>query len=179
MAAAQRDYYEILGVARDADAKAIKDAFRELALKYHPDRNKSPEAEARFKEIAEAYAVLSDPKKRAEYDARGFSAVEGFTPEDLFGGIDFGDIFGDLGFGLDFGLGAGGCSTACSATGADLRAGRTCRWSSPSRSRRFCTAASGRCATRGPRSAAAAGEAAPNRERRRAPARPAAARARR
>lgn len=108
MATAQRDYYEVLGIARDADAKAIKDAFRTLALKYHPDRNKSPDAEARFKEIAEAYAVLSDPRKRAEYDARGFAGVAGFTPEDLFGGIDFEDIFRDLGFGLDFGFGAGG-----------------------------------------------------------------------
>lgn len=108
MATVQRDYYEVLGVPRDADAKAIKDAFRRLALKYHPDRNKSPDAEARFKEIAEAYAVLSDPKKRAEYDARGFAGVAGFSPEDLFGGADFEDIFRDLGFGLDFGFGAGG-----------------------------------------------------------------------
>lgn len=100
---APRDYYEVLGVARDADARRIKDAFRELALKYHPDRNKSPEAEERFKEIAEAYAVLSDPKKRAEYDARGFAGVAGYSAEDLFGGIDFGDLFRDLGFGLDLG----------------------------------------------------------------------------
>lgn len=98
---AQRDYYEVLGVARDAEQKAIKDAFRNLALKYHPDRNKEPGAEERFKEIAEAYAVLSDPKKRAEYDARGFAGVEGFSKEDLFGGIDFEDIFGGLNF--DFG----------------------------------------------------------------------------
>jgi molecular chaperone DnaJ len=104
----QRDYYEVLGVPRDADAAAIKDAFRRLALKYHPDRNKSLDAGERFKEIAEAYAVLSDPKKRADYDARGFAGVAGFTPEDLFGGIDFGDIFGDAGLGLDFGLGGGG-----------------------------------------------------------------------
>ena len=102
---AQRDYYEVLGVPRDAAAKAIKDAFRKLALKYHPDRNKEPGAEERFKEIAEAYAVLSDPKKRAEYDARGHAGVAGFSPEDLFGGIDFEDLFGGLGF--DFGLGGG------------------------------------------------------------------------
>lgn len=102
---AQRDYYEVLGVARDADAKAIKDAFRQLALQYHPDRNKAPGAEDKFKEIAEAYAVLSDPKKRADYDARGFAGVAGFTPEDLFGGIDFGDIFGGHDFGFDFGGG--------------------------------------------------------------------------
>lgn len=103
MAGPQRDYYEVLGVPRDADDKRIKDAFRELALKYHPDRNKSPGAEERFKEIAEAYAVLSDPKKRAEYDARGFAGVAGYSSEDLFGGIDFGDLFRDLGFGLDLG----------------------------------------------------------------------------
>ncbi len=90
----------MLGVRRDADEKAIKDAFRELALRYHPDRNKEPDAEERFKEIAEAYAVLSDPKKRAEYDNRGFAGVSGFSSEDLFGGVDFGDIFGrDFGFG--------------------------------------------------------------------------------
>lgn len=106
MVTEQRDYYEVLGVSRDADAKAIKDAFRELALKYHPDRNKSPDAEARFKEIAEAYAIISDPKKRADYDARGFAGVAGFSTEDLFSGIDFGDIFGgmsDIG-----GMGGGG-----------------------------------------------------------------------
>jgi molecular chaperone DnaJ len=94
----------VLGVAKNADQKAIKDAFRNLALKYHPDRNKEAGAEERFKEIAEAYAVLSDPKKRAEYDARGFAAVEGFSQEDLFGGINFEDIFGGLN--LDFGGGS-------------------------------------------------------------------------
>lgn len=101
--AAQRDYYEVLGVPRNADAKAIKDAFRSLALKYHPDRNKEPGAEERFKEIGEAYAVLSDPKKRASYDTGGFAGVAGFSPEDLFAGINFGDIFG----GADFGFGRG------------------------------------------------------------------------
>src|SRR5512135_1695402 len=95
MSDTKRDYYEVLGVACDANEKAIKDAFRELALKYHPDRNKDPGATERFKEIAEAYAVLSDPKKRAEYDNRGFAGVSGFTPEDLFGGINFEDIFGN------------------------------------------------------------------------------------
>lgn len=93
----------MLGVAKDADQKAIKDAFRNLAMKYHPDRNKEPGAEERFKEIAEAYAILSDPKKRGEYDARGFAGVEGFSQEDLFGGINFDDIFGGLNF--DFGGG--------------------------------------------------------------------------
>lgn len=94
----------MLGVARDADQKAIKDTFRSLALKYHPDRNKEPGAEERFKEIAEAYAVLSDPKKRQEYDSRGFAGVAGFSREDLFGGINFEDIFGGLNF--DFGGGS-------------------------------------------------------------------------
>ncbi len=90
----------MLGVPRDAEQAAVKDAFRRLALRYHPDRNKEPGAEERFKEIAEAYAVLSDPKKRKEYDTAGFAGVAGFTPEDLFGGIDFGDIFGGLGLDL-------------------------------------------------------------------------------
>jgi molecular chaperone DnaJ len=94
----------VLGVAKGAEQKAIRDAFRNLALKYHPDRNKEADAEERFKEIAEAYAVLSDPKKRAEYDARGFAGVQGFSQEDLFGGINFEDIFGGLNF--DFGGGS-------------------------------------------------------------------------
>ncbi len=99
------DYYEVLGVARDADQKAIKDAFRQLALKYHPDRNKEPGAEERFKEIAEAYAVLNDPQKRAAYDAGGHAGVAGFSPEDLFGHLDLGDIFGPDVFGFGFGGG--------------------------------------------------------------------------
>jgi molecular chaperone DnaJ len=74
-------------------------------MKYHPDRSKEPDAEAKFKEIAEAYGILSDPKKRAQYDSRGFAGVEDFDVEDLFSNIDFGDIFGDMGFG--FGGGAG------------------------------------------------------------------------
>ena len=104
MATTQRDYYEVLGIARDADQKAIKDAFRQLALKYHPDRNKAPDAEEKFKEIAEAYAILSAPEKRAKYDSGGFEGVADFSAEDLFSGINFGDIFG----GVDFGFGGGG-----------------------------------------------------------------------
>jgi len=108
--ATQRDYYEILGVEKNADLKTIKNAFRKLALKYHPDRNKSADAEERFKEIAKAYGVLSDKKKRAQYDARGFSGVENYSYEDLFGGMDLGDIFGGLGgeSGLTSGFGGGG-----------------------------------------------------------------------
>lgn len=98
MPEAQRDYYEVLGVARNADEKQIKEAFRRLALQYHPDRNKAPDAEARFKEIAVAYAVLSDPEKRASYDRQGFSGVSGFTAEDLFGGAHFDDLFDMAGF---------------------------------------------------------------------------------
>jgi molecular chaperone DnaJ len=100
MADARRDYYEVLGVPRDADAKTIKDAFRRLALQYHPDRSREPGAEERFKEIAEAYGALSDPKRRADYDAGGFAGVAGFTPEDLFARMDLRDVFGGLGFDL-------------------------------------------------------------------------------
>jgi molecular chaperone DnaJ len=105
MSTQQRDYYEVLGVARDADERAIKDAFRQLALRYHPDRNKEPDAEERFKEIAEAYAVLSDPKKRADYDTGGFAGVAGFSPEDLFGHLNFEDLFDGFDLG---GFGGGG-----------------------------------------------------------------------
>jgi len=109
MVTTQQDYYEVLGVARDADQSAIKDSFRQLAMKYHPDRNKSPDAEEKFKKIAEAYAILSDPKKRAQYDTGGFAGVADFSAEDLFGGIDFGDLFGDMGFGFNVaGSGGGG-----------------------------------------------------------------------
>lgn len=101
--ATKRDYYEVLGVPREADGKAITDAFRRLAFKFHPDRNKDPDAEDRFKEIAEAYGVLSEPNKRAAYDAGGFSGLKGLRPEDLYGGIDFDTLFGGLGF--DFGGG--------------------------------------------------------------------------
>jgi molecular chaperone DnaJ len=109
MATAQRDYYEVLGVKRDADEKAIKDAFRRLALQYHPDRNKEPGAEEKFKEIAAAYAVLSDPKKRQAYDSYGFEGVSGFSQEDLFRTINFADLFSGLNFDFgDMGFGQGG-----------------------------------------------------------------------
>ncbi len=94
----------MLGIAKDADQKAIKDAFRSLAMKYHPDRNKEPEAEARFKEIAEAYAVLSDQKKRADYDAQGFAGVGDVSQQDIYSNINFEDIFEGLNFG--FGMGS-------------------------------------------------------------------------
>jgi molecular chaperone DnaJ len=99
----KRDYYEILGVPRNASKEEIKRAYRRLALKYHPDRNKSPDAEEKFKEISEAYGVLSDDTKRAQYDRWGHAGIEGrYSPEDIFRTINFEDIFGDLGF--DFGF---------------------------------------------------------------------------
>lgn len=95
-----KDYYKILGVSRDASKEEIKRAYRRLALKYHPDRNKSPDAEERFKEISEAYAVLSDDEKRRQYDMFGHEGIGArYRPEDLFRDIDFEDIFRDLGFG--------------------------------------------------------------------------------
>ena len=102
-----KDYYEILGVPRNATLDEIKKAYRELALKYHPDRNKSKEAEEKFKEINEAYAVLSDPEKRKQYDMYGPAGFgQRYSEEDIFRGFNFEDIFRDLGinFGFDFGF---------------------------------------------------------------------------
>lgn len=113
--AEKRDYYEVLGVDKNADDATIKKAYRQLAKKYHPDANPgNKEAEEKFKEAGEAYAVLSDPKKRAAYDQYGHAAFDpnsaagqasGFGGFD-FGGMDFTDIFSDL-FGGAFGGGGG------------------------------------------------------------------------
>lgn len=103
--AAKRDYYEVLGVPRDASVGDIKKAYRALAIKYHPDRNPDdPSAEERFKEASEAYAVLSDADKRARYDQFGHQAVgeQGFSGFDPGAFGDFADILGDL-FGFGFG----------------------------------------------------------------------------
>ena len=84
------DYYELLEVSRDADAKTIKKAYRKMAMQYHPDRNSAPEAEAKFKELSEAYEVLSDESKRSIYDQYGHEGLknqgfDGFSgAEDLF-----------------------------------------------------------------------------------------------
>ncbi len=108
MAEQKRDYYEVLGVDKNADEAAIKKAYRVLAKKYHPDMNPGDaEAEKKFKEASEAYAILSDPEKRRQYDQYGHAAFEngggagGFGGFD-FNGADFGDIFGDI-FGDLFG----------------------------------------------------------------------------
>ncbi|MDH5794525.1 MAG: molecular chaperone DnaJ [Candidatus Bathyarchaeota archaeon] len=96
----KRDYYEVLGVQKDVSKEDIRKAYRKLALKYHPDRNKSPDASERFKEISEAYAVLSDDEKRRQYDQLGLDGISGrYTWDDIFRGADFDSIFRDLGFG--------------------------------------------------------------------------------
>ncbi|MEM4245703.1 MAG: molecular chaperone DnaJ [Candidatus Bathyarchaeia archaeon] len=98
---AKRDYYEVLGVSRNATKEEIKNAYRKLALQYHPDRNKSPDAEEKFKEISEAYAVLSDDEKRQQYDSFGHEGIGArYSYDDIFRGVDFSDIFRDLGFGF-------------------------------------------------------------------------------
>ncbi|MCC6624916.1 MAG: molecular chaperone DnaJ [Deltaproteobacteria bacterium] len=119
----KRDYYEVLGVGRDADANALKSAYRKLAMKYHPDRNQNDaEAEAKFKEVSEAYSVLSDDDKRQRYDRFGHQGLEGGGGgggpagfEDIF--QHFGDIFGDI-----FGGGRpGGGGRQARGRGADIQ----------------------------------------------------------
>lgn len=96
----KRDYYDVLGVQKSAGKDEIKGAYRKLALQYHPDRNKDPGAAEKFKEISEAYAVLSDDEKRGEYDQFGRAGVyQKYNQEDLFRGADFDSIFRDLGIG--------------------------------------------------------------------------------
>jgi molecular chaperone DnaJ len=117
---AKRDYYEVLGVPRNAGSEELKKAYRRLALQYHPDRNPDdPEAEDKFKEASEAYAVLADAEKRARYDRFGHQGVggagEGFPGMDFQGFADiFGDLFGDL-------FGARGGRRTRGQRGADLR----------------------------------------------------------
>lgn len=124
----KRDYYEVLGVDRSADQAAIKKAYRNLAMKHHPDKNPGDSlASDNMKEINEAYAVLSDERKRGIYDNYGHAGLEGLSPEDIFGGVDFGGLFGDLGFGFGDGLFGGLFGRGASGRrsrprrGADLR----------------------------------------------------------
>src|SRR5260370_16547595 len=94
----KRDYYDVLGVPKGAGKDEIKSAYRKLALQYHPDRNKAPEATERFKEISEAYAILSDDEKRNQYDQFGRAAIyERYNAEDIFQGADFDSICADIG----------------------------------------------------------------------------------
>lgn len=98
-----KDYYAVLGVPKDATNEVIKKAYRKLALKFHPDKNPGDKkAEEHFKEITEAYAVLSDPEKRRQYDQFGQSGFhQRFTQEDIYRNFDVGDIFREFGFGTD------------------------------------------------------------------------------
>lgn len=127
MAEQKRDYYEVLGVDKNADEAAIKKAYRVLAKKYHPDMNPGDkDAEQKFKEASEAYAILSDPEKRRQYDQFGHAAFEGGAGgAGGFGGFDFnsadfGDIFGDI-FGDLFGGGRRGGRSSGPMKGANLR----------------------------------------------------------
>ena len=104
---AKRDYYEILGIDKNADEATIKRAYRNLAMKYHPDKNPGDaQAVEKMKEINEAYAVLCDRHKRQLYDTYGHAGLEGYTTADIFRGIDFASLFREFGlgdFGFDFG----------------------------------------------------------------------------
>lgn len=128
MAEAKRDYYEVLGVPKDADAAALKKAYRALAKKYHPDSNPGDaEAEKKFKEASEAYAVLSDAEKRRQYDQYGHAAFDGAAGGAGgfdFNGADFSDIFGDI-FGDLFGGGRRSSSRSNTGPmkGANVRKG--------------------------------------------------------
>lgn len=127
---AKRDYYEVLGIGKDASEDEIKKAYRKIAIKYHPDRNPGDkDAEEKFKEAAEAYDVLHDPQKRQQYDQfgfngptgnggfGGFSEAGGFSMDDIFS--MFGDVFGGRGF--SSGFGGGGQRRPAQHRGSDLR----------------------------------------------------------
>ncbi|HVX93053.1 MAG TPA: molecular chaperone DnaJ [Candidatus Dojkabacteria bacterium] len=135
----KRDYYEVLGIKKDASEKEIKKAYRKLAKQYHPDVNKEPDAETKFKEVQEAYEVISDPSKRQAYDQYGHAATEGFGAggagfegfsgfNGFNGAMDMGDIFsqffgGDMGNmgGFDFGFGGNQQRRSREDRGSDVR----------------------------------------------------------
>ena len=127
---AKRDYYEVLGVDKNASEEDIKKAYRKIAIKYHPDRNPgSKEAEEKFKEAAEAYDVLHDPQKRQQYDQFGFDGPNmggfggfssgGFSMDDIFS--MFGDVFGGRGGFSGFSGFGGGSRQPAQHRGSDLR----------------------------------------------------------
>lgn len=134
--ATKRDYYEILGVKKNATLDEIKKAYRESALRYHPDRvphEQKKEAEEKFKEISEAYAVLSDSNKRALYDQYGHAGIDQrYAQEDIFRGADFSSVFEGL---SDFGLGGGLFDEIFSDLGFDIFGTRTSSRTSGSRRR--------------------------------------------
>ena len=128
----KKDYYEILGIEKNASKADIKKAYRKLALKYHPDKNPNKDAAEKFKEISEAYAVLYDDEKRQLYDSYGHSGIDQqYSQEDIFRGADFGDIFSNMGFDFNindifarfFGQGMGGFNQRgyTNQRGSDLR----------------------------------------------------------
>lgn len=132
----KRDYYEILGIKKDASLEEVKKAYREAALRYHPDRvpaEQKKEAEEKFKEISEAYAVLSDANKRALYDQYGHSGIDQkYAYEDIFKGADFSSVFQDLG---SSGFGGGLFEEIFSDLGFDIFGGRGSHSSAGSRRR--------------------------------------------
>lgn len=125
---AKRDYYEVLGLDKSSAPDEIKSQYRKLALKFHPDRNKTAEAAEHFKEISEAYAVLSDAEKRKVYDQYGHAGVDGkYSNEDIFGGAggNFSDIFSEIfgssgGRGFSFDMFGGGFGGQARQRGSDL-----------------------------------------------------------
>jgi len=126
----KRDYYDILGVKKDAKKNEIKKSYRKLAMQYHPDKNKSAEAEEKFKEISEAYGVIGDKDKRKQYDLYGHAGIDSrYSQEDIFRNINLDDIFrgmGNFGFGggesiFDMFFGGGGRRRSGPKRGSDLR----------------------------------------------------------
>ena len=122
----KKDYYETLDVSRNASKEDIKNAYRKLALKHHPDRNKTSGSEEKFKEISEAYGVLSDNEKRSQYDQFGHEGIRGrYTSDDIFRSTNFNEIFRDIGgglggFGSIFDIFFGGRGTQRAPRGQDL-----------------------------------------------------------
>ena len=126
---AKRDFYEVLGVNRNADDAAIKRAYRTLAMKYHPDKNPGDKLAAeKMKELNEAYAILSNEEKRRLYDTHGHAGLEGFSQEDIFRGVDFGSMFGDLGGGGFGGIFEGLFGKGSHGTGQKRKRGSDLRY---------------------------------------------------